>query len=117
MAIIHVSIFLIVLCVSDGRSATSAEVSNHCVCAFNVSARDCDQTAGEYQLLKSSMMALQSQVGLQAGQLKDIVKLVNAVNEIRAENVKLAGKQKELTDENVKLRQEIATIKAGNTSL
>ncbi|KAI0221247.1 hypothetical protein LSAT2_027367 [Lamellibrachia satsuma] len=98
---------------AGGRSARS-EVSNHCVCAFNVSARDCDQTTGEYHLLKSSMMALQSQFGLKAGQLKDIVKLVNALNKVRAENVKLAGKQKELTNENVKLRQEIATIKAVN---
>ena len=116
-SIIHVGILLVVLCVADGQSTTSED--SHCSYSFKVPAGDCSQTPREDQLLKSSVMALQAQVRLQAEQLKnvplDIVKLVNDVNDIRAENVKLAGKQKELTDENAKLRLKIATIEEGKT--
>ena len=109
----YVGILLVVLFVVDGQSATSED--SHCSYTFKVKAGDCSQTPGEDQLLKSSVMALLAQVRLQTEQLKNFVKLVNDVNEIRTENIKLAGKQKELTDENAKLRQKIATIEAGKT--
>ena len=84
---IHVGIMLVVLCVTDGWSTISE--SSPCLYTFKVPAGDCSQTPGEDQLLKSSVIALQGQVKLQAEQLKDVVKLVNDVNEVRAENVKL----------------------------
>ena len=97
----------------DGQSATSED--SHCSYTFKVKAGECSQTPGEDQLLKSSAMALQAQVRLQTELLKMFFKLANDVNEIRTENIKLAGKQKDLTDENAKLRQKIATIEAGKT--
>ena len=72
------------VCVSDGQSTMSED--SHCSYTFNVPASDCSHTPREDRLLKSSVIALQAQVRL------------------------LASK---LTDENEKLRQEIATIKAG----
>ena len=56
---------------------------------FKVPAGDCSQTPGEDQLMKSMLIALQSQVNV------------------------LNRRQDELTHENVQLRQEIANIKAG----
>ena len=98
-SIMHVGIMLVVLCVTDGRSTMSE--NSPCLYTFKVPAGDCSQTPGEDQLLKSSVIALQAQVKLQAEQLKDVVKLVNDVNEVRAENVKL--------------REKIATIETGKT--
>ena len=90
---LRVGILLVVLCVADGQSTTSE--NSHCSYIFKVPASDCNQKPGEDQFLKSSVMALQAQFKL------------------------LAGKQNEdirkLTDENERLRQEITTIKAGNT--
>ena len=85
-SILRVSVLLVLLCVADGKSTTSED--SHCSCTFKLPASDCSQTPGEDQLLKSSVIALQAQFKL------------------------LASK---LTDENEKLRQEIATIKAGKT--
>ena len=86
-SILHVGILLVVLCVADGQSTASED--SHCSYMFKVPAGDCSQTPGEDQLMKSMLIALQTQVKL------------------------LDRRQEELTEENVKLRQEISTIKAG----
>ena len=85
-SILRVGILLVVLCVADGRSTASED--SRCSCTFKLPASDCGPSPGEDQLLKSSVIALQAQFNLMASKL---------------------------TDENEKLRQEIATIKAGKT--
>ena len=85
-SILRVGILLVVLCVADGQRTMPDD--SHCSYIFNVPASDCSYTPREDRLLRSSVIALQAHVRL------------------------LASK---LTDENDKLRQEIATIKAGRT--
>ena len=85
-SVLRVGIFLVVLCVADGQRVMPED--SHCSYTFNVPTSECSYTPREDRLLKSSMTDLQAQVRL------------------------LASK---LTDETEKLRQEIATIKAGKT--
>ena len=64
-SIVHVSVLMVVLCVSDGQSTTTED--SHCSYTFKVPAGDCGQTPGEDQFMKSSVIALRDQVKFLAG--------------------------------------------------
>ena len=59
-SILHICLLLTVLCVTDGQSTTAGD--SHCSYTFKVPATECGPNTIDDQFLKSSMIALQSQM-------------------------------------------------------
>ena len=60
ISVLHISLLLTLLCVTDGQSTTSTD--SHCSYTFKVPTNDCGQSPKEDQLTKSLLVALQTQV-------------------------------------------------------
>ena len=91
--VVYISLLLAVLCVTDGQSTTAGD--SHCSYTFKVPATECGPNTVDDQFMKSSMIALQTQMTQ-----------MNLVTKKQTEDIR------KLTEENEKLRQN---IEAGNT--
>ena len=87
-----------VLCVTPGQTATPDD--SQCSCTFKLPAAECGRTPVDNQFMKSSMIALQTQMTQ-----------MNLVTKKQTEDIRT------LTEENEKLRQTIVSIEAGNIEI
>ena len=86
--ILHICLLLTALCVTDGQSTTAGD--SHCSYTFKVPATECGPNTVDDQFMKSSMIALQTQMTQ-----------MNLVTKKQTEDIR------KLTEENGKLREII----------
>ena len=114
-------LLLAVMYLTDGQS-TSAD--GRCVYTFNVPENDCAQTPGpsvDDQLLKSSVIALQTQFKLM---VKEMRVMGEHIDKLTSDNEKLVNVSNELQERNDKqdselrnLKKERPTSEAGRTNV
>ena len=81
-SILRICLLLTALCVTDGQSTTAGD--SHCSYTFKVPATECGPNAVDDQFMKSSMIALQSQMKLLAAKhTEDIRKLTEENQKLR----------------------------------